>query len=68
MNSWTALHREARKNDGKKDLFKLQKVYGRLNGGGAHLYSEHSGGRDRMISEFHASLVFIGNSRTFRPT
>jgi hypothetical protein len=34
--------------------------------GGAHLLSQHSGGRDRWISEFEASLVYRVSSRTAR--
>jgi hypothetical protein len=36
--------------------------------GGAHLQSQHSGGRGRRISEFEASLVYRGSSRTARAT
>jgi hypothetical protein len=35
---------------------------------GAHLSSQHSGGRGRQISEFEASLVFKVSSRTARAT
>ena len=35
-------------------------------GGGAHLYSQHLGGRGRRISEFEASLVYRVSSRTAR--
>jgi hypothetical protein len=35
-------------------------------GGGARLQSQHSGGRDRQISEFEASLVYTVSSRTAR--
>jgi hypothetical protein len=34
--------------------------------GGARLYSQHSGGRGRQISEFKASLVYKVSSRTAR--
>jgi hypothetical protein len=34
--------------------------------GGARLYSQHSGGRGRRISEFEASLVYRVSSRTAR--
>jgi hypothetical protein len=34
--------------------------------GGAHLQSQHSGGRGRQISEFKASLVYKVSSRTAR--
>jgi hypothetical protein len=36
--------------------------------GGACLKSQHSGGRGRQISEFEASLVYRGSSRTARAT
>jgi hypothetical protein len=35
-------------------------------GGGSGLYSQHSGGRGRGISELEASLVYRGSSRTAR--
>ena len=38
-----------------------------LGGGGAHLSSQHLGGRGRQISEFEASLVYKVSSRTARP-
>jgi hypothetical protein len=34
--------------------------------GGARLWSQHSGGRSRQISEFEASLVYKVSSRTAR--
>jgi hypothetical protein len=34
--------------------------------GGAHLESQHSGGRGRRISEFEVSLVYKVSSRTAR--
>jgi hypothetical protein len=34
--------------------------------GGAHLYSQHSGGRGRRISEFEVGLVYKVSSRTAR--
>jgi hypothetical protein len=34
--------------------------------GGAHLWSQHLGGRGRWISEFEASLVYRVSSRTAR--
>ena len=36
--------------------------------GGAHLESQHAGGRGRRISEFKASLVYSVSSRTARAT
>ena len=36
--------------------------------GGAHLESQHSGGRSRQISEFEASVVYKVSSRTSRAT
>jgi hypothetical protein len=36
--------------------------------GGTFLSSHHSGGKDRRISEFKASLVYIMSSRTTRTT
>ena len=36
--------------------------------GGTRLYSQHSGGRGRRISEFEASLVYKVNSKTARAT
>jgi hypothetical protein len=36
--------------------------------GGAHLESQHLGGRGRRISEFEASLVYKVSSRTARAT
>jgi hypothetical protein len=36
----------------------------KLAGGGAHLSSQHLGGRGRWISEFQASLVYKVSSRT----
>jgi hypothetical protein len=45
-------------------MIKIKKPAGR---GGAHLYSQHSGGRDRRISVFCvASLVYRVSSRTDR--
>jgi hypothetical protein len=40
----------------------------KLGSGGACLYSQHSGGRDRWISEFEASLVYRVSSKTARAT
>jgi hypothetical protein len=37
-----------------------------LGGGGAHLSSQHLGGRGRQISEFEASLVYRVSSRIAR--
>jgi hypothetical protein len=37
-------------------------------GGDSHLYSQHSGGRGRRISEFKARLVYRVSSRTARTT
>jgi hypothetical protein len=37
-----------------------------LGTGGAHLSSHHTGGRGRWISEFKASLIYIGSSGTAR--
>jgi hypothetical protein len=34
--------------------------------GGAHLYSQHMGGKGRQISEFEVSLVYRVNSKTAR--
>jgi hypothetical protein len=34
--------------------------------GGGHLYSQHSGGRGRRISEFEASLVYKVSSRAIQ--
>jgi hypothetical protein len=39
-----------------------------LGNGGAHLRSQHSGGRGRWISEFEASLVYRASFRTPRAT
>jgi hypothetical protein len=36
--------------------------------GGARLYSQHSGGRGRRISEFEASLVYRVSSRIAKAT
>jgi hypothetical protein len=53
---------------------KIQATYFKKNnklagcGGAARLYSQHSGGRGRQISEFEASLVYKVNSRTARAT
>jgi hypothetical protein len=47
-------------------LLKILKLW--LGGGGAHLLSQHLGGRGRQISEFEASLVCKVSSRTARAT
>jgi hypothetical protein len=47
-------------------LHQIKKYPYRPGSGGAHLYSQHSGGRDRWISEFEASLVYKVSSRTAR--
>jgi hypothetical protein len=39
-----------------------------LGSGGTRLQSQHLGGRSRRISEFEASLVYRGSSRTARAT
>ena len=39
-----------------------------MDRGVAGLYSQHSGGRGRQISEFEASLVYRVSSRTARAT
>jgi hypothetical protein len=38
------------------------------SGGGTNLYSQHSGGRDRQISDFEASLVYKVSSPMSRAT
>jgi hypothetical protein len=40
----------------------------KLASGGAHLSSQHLGGRGRWISEFEASLVYKVSSKTARAT
>jgi hypothetical protein len=40
----------------------------KLGYGGAHLWSQHLGGRDKRISEFEASLVYRVSSRTAKAT
>jgi hypothetical protein len=48
---------------------KFVKKYAILSGrGGARLYSQHSGGRGRRISEVEASLVYRVSSRTAKAT
>jgi hypothetical protein len=54
-------------------LRKLEKINACINKvipgvGGAHLYSQHLGGKGRRISEFEASLVYKVSSRTARAT
>jgi hypothetical protein len=44
------------------------KMYFLAGLGGARLWSQHSGGRGRRISEFEASLVYRVSSRTARAT
>jgi hypothetical protein len=44
------------------------KECGSPGSGGARLYSQHLGGRGRLISEFEASLVYRVSSRTARAT
>jgi hypothetical protein len=52
----------------KPTSLKLIKIISRAGHGGARLYSQHSGGRGRWISEFEASLVYKVSSRTARAT
>ena len=54
----------------RKNLFQnsLRWNFKHISVGGAHLYSQHSGGRGRWVSEFEASLVYTGSSRTARTT
>ena len=46
----------------------LKKKFPSAGRGGARLWSQHSGGRGRRISEFGASLVYRVSSRTARAT
>jgi hypothetical protein len=47
---------------------KVKKKKKNLGDGGAHLQSQHLGGRGRWIYEFETSLVFRVSSRTTRAT
>jgi hypothetical protein len=46
----------------------MEQYTSRPGSGGAHLLSQHSGGRGRRTSEFKANLVYRVSSRTARAT
>jgi hypothetical protein len=50
----------------QKEEIKRARRYCQAGHGSSRLYSQHSGGRGRWISEFKASLVYKVSSRTAR--